>query len=956
MVETEITEMAITKTDTTLPISISKDTNTISVSHEDLQISIINNVSPYIITTDSLSSTPNLILGAISITGLTPRLDIPLGTLNVSRFLALGRTSLWWMTPAWGTISSDIPAETQFLLAELTPAQHPDLKSTAYIVMLPLIDSSSGGKFRATLHSSKHHHRSTSTPPQVHLCIESGSPSTASAIFASSLLIVAGTEPFELLSRGVALAASLSGTAQPRTAKEMPAIADVFGWCTWDAFYSTVSAAGIMEGLGSLVKGGAPPGFLIIDDGWQQTDVDAEYRLPEAKHGVSTSIHEGETLEGIAARADHAVHETEEALADLLASPGDPVAEQLKGEHLIAQEEELHRAQQVDGSQESKKLSVLVQSTDTAPTAPSLSVFSFIKNLASYFLSKLESAIMHFGKAILDGSAADSFIVRAFQALAAGPLKPALLRFYAATTDHCRRLTSIRANAKFATPSTGPGSNLNAPGGDLAAVVSAIKKRFGVRYVYAWHAMGAFWGGLGIQDPGVKKYQPALLQPVPTPGILSTDPSAAWIQPVLCGLSLPLDPSSLHHDMHEYLSFCGIDGVKVDVQSTIGLAGSGTAAGGPSLASVYQSSLENSAAKHFQGNHLINCMCHSTENLYNMTHTNLARVSDDFYPQRPASHTAHIANCAYNSLFMGEIVGADWDMFHSKHPAAFLHAAARAISGGPVYVSDKPGHHDFSLLERLVLPDGRVLRCKLPARPTMDCLFSDVMHDGNTALKLWNANEHAGVIGVFNLQGSSYSRQRRAFYSHDDAPGALTCVVRPSDVAGMDWSLYDRVVMYSDAKKDFTVVSLGNSSIPASPVEDHSSAIPESDKEASHIMVEVGPRGGCDIITISPVQVSVDGSLSFAAIGLVNMINAGGAIESCSLCGSYADGDAAVAVRVKGCGEFLAYSSVRPVSVSIDGRCIEEFEYGEKTGALQWSILGEGAEWKECAIAYDKGA
>lgn len=30
----------------------------------------------------------------------------------------------------------------------------------------------------------------------------------------------------------------------------------------------------------------------------------------------------------------------------------------------------------------------------------------------------------------------------------------------------------------------------------------------------------------------------------------------------------------------------------------------------------------------------------------------------------------------------------------------------RLPTGGPVYVSDRPGMHDFSLLRRLVLPDG----------------------------------------------------------------------------------------------------------------------------------------------------------------------------------------------------------------------------------------------------------
>ena len=32
--------------------------------------------------------------------------------------------------------------------------------------------------------------------------------------------------------------------------------------------------------------------------------------------------------------------------------------------------------------------------------------------------------------------------------------------------------------------------------------------------------------------------------------------------------------------------------------------------------------------------------------------TNLARVSDDFYPLNQPSHLAHIANCSFNTLFM----------------------------------------------------------------------------------------------------------------------------------------------------------------------------------------------------------------------------------------------------------------------------------------------------------------
>ena len=78
----------------------------------------------------------------------------------------------------------------------------------------------------------------------------------------------------------------------------------------------------------------------------------------------------------------------------------------------------------------------------------------------------------------------------------------------------------------------------------------------------------------------------------------------------------------------------------------------------------------------------------------------MARASDDFYPREAASSHPHVGACAFNSVFLSALVQPDWDMFHSQHPAAELHALARAVSGGPVYVSDFPGKHDFDVLRR----------------------------------------------------------------------------------------------------------------------------------------------------------------------------------------------------------------------------------------------------------------
>ncbi|RRT46516.1 hypothetical protein B296_00039268 [Ensete ventricosum] len=174
------------------------------------------------------------------------------------------------------------------------------------------------------------------------------------------------------------------------------------------------------------------------------------------------------------------------------------------------------------------------------------------------------------------------------------------------------------------------------------------------------------------------------------------------------------------------------------------------------LAKAYYQGLTDSVKKHFGGNGVIASMEHCNDFMFLGTHSIcLGRVGDDFWCTDPSGDPngtfwlqgCHMVHCAYNSLWMGNFIHPDWDMFQSTHPCAAFHAASRAISGGPIYVSDSVGHHDFDLLKRMALPDGTILRCDHYALPTRDCLFDDPLHDGKTVLKIWNLNKALQVEG-----------------------------------------------------------------------------------------------------------------------------------------------------------------------------------------------------------------
>jgi raffinose synthase len=62
----------------------------------------------------------------------------------------------------------------------------------------------------------------------------------------------------------VAAAAALSGGAAPLSAKQLPPSLDVFGWCTWDAFYSSVSARGIQVQSRAHCDGHVPRLLLLL--------------------------------------------------------------------------------------------------------------------------------------------------------------------------------------------------------------------------------------------------------------------------------------------------------------------------------------------------------------------------------------------------------------------------------------------------------------------------------------------------------------------------------------------------------------------------------------------------------------------------------------------------------------------------------------------------------------------
>ncbi|KAL3748129.1 hypothetical protein ACJRO7_009370 [Eucalyptus globulus] len=688
-----------------------------------------------------------------------------IGVLRGHRFLSLFRFKLWWMIPTFGDAASKVPVDTQMLLLEAREASAPasgtnvtgdeDANEIFYVIILPVLD----GPFRTSLQGTD--------VDTLQFCAESGDPNVQTSKFSEAVLINTDTNPFDLIKKSIRILEKHKGTFSCIEHKKLPAQIDLFGWSTWDAFYDAVDRIGIEEGLKSLLKGGFPPKWLIIDDGWQNI-----------------------------------LHDTMDN----------------------------HKLADVEG------------------------------------------------------------------------------------LKYVSRQVNFDANPKF--KGSGQGKPI-----ELQEFCKSIKEKYGVKYVYAWHTVLGYWGGVSPTSEGMKKYTAKIIYPVQSPGNLSH---------VVCGTILCvedegvafIEPSRIrdfYEDFHRYLASCGVNGVKVDDQNLLELLGSGYG-GRVALTREFLGALEESVINNFKDISLISSMCMSTDYLYSAKKVAVARVSEDFMPTEPTFQTMHIAGVAYTCLLAGEIIVPDWDMFHSNHYTAKFHAAARAIGGCAVYVSDKPGEHGFDVIKRLVLPDGSILRARYAGRPTRDCLFSDPITDGKSLMKIWNLNKITGVLGVFNCQrGGIWPPIRGAPYNppSESEPFIISGIVSPRDVeflgevAGEDWLGDCAVYSYTSGEL---------------------SRMPKKGR----LEVTLGFLG-FEVFTVSPIRV-FDEKYQFAPLGLLDMYNSGGAVEVMN--SSLDSSGRKIEIQVRGCGRFGAYSNSKPRSCSISGK-EEDLGYDAENGMLTITLPQE---------------
>ena len=431
-----------------------------------------------------------------------------------------------------------------------------------------------------------------------------------------------------------------------------------------------------------------------------------------------------------------------------------------------------------------------------------------------------------------------------------------------------KRLASFLPNEKF--------------GRDLSPLVAAAKQQHGVKEFFVWHALMGYWAGVAPET--FQKYE---AEPVPRaygPGVLALSPT--WnVVPWGAALSIPSKEGmkSFYTVFHKDLASQGVDGVKVDAQALFESVAYRHGDRVTATANVRRL-LDASVDEHFDGK-LINCMSCTPECAY-LAKQGVMRSSDDFFPNQPQSHGMHIFTNAHVGVWFGEFIPLDWDMFHTSHAMGSFHAAARAISGGPVYFSDPVGKYDVALLRKLSLRDGFVLRTEIPVRPTLDSLFADPFAE-QSVFKIFSVNRCGGVVGLFGL-----STEQTAFEG----------TVSPHDIPNFTGA---RHVGYCHSSGELWLAA-------------------REDRRS----IALGAKKW-EIVSFSPVE------HDFAPIGLPEKFNSGWAIASQSW-----ESSRQLDLGLRGEGVFLAWAKNQPESVSCEGHALP-FDYETASGRLSFSIPGE---------------
>lgn len=236
----------------------------------------------------------------------------------------------------------------------------------------------------------------------------------------------------------------------------------------------------------------------------------------------------------------------------------------------------------------------------------------------------------------------------------------------------------------------------------------------------------------------------------------------------------------------------GFDLMKVDFQTYNFWMYSGT---GNAVNSAHQNNQALESVSKANNIPLLNCISQSSVNVFNTKYSVVSRASVDIKLNN--DNMRRTAQSFANNMWWGDVLVGDLDMYHtSNNKMAQYLTIARAVSGGPIYLSDKPEHINKQLVEPLIFNDGKIIRALAPAVPLKESLFKRIQdpcyrviaptREGSCAIAVFNFSEQSNAQSFVSKADYSFAAAKEqpfnglwelpeeglVIYDHDEKRGA----------------------------------------------------------------------------------------------------------------------------------------------------------------------------------------
>lgn len=271
-----------------------------------------------------------------------------------------------------------------------------------------------------------------------------------------------------------------------------------------------------------------------------------------------------------------------------------------------------------------------------------------------------------------------------------------------------------------------------------------------IRWMGLWYSLSGYWMGISAENDFPPEIRRTLYD---------------YNGCLLPGRS-PENIQTFYEYFVQTMGDYGFDFLKIDNQSfTLPLYMGGSQA----VRQAKECNLALERQIHRRGMGLINCMAQNMVNADHTVYSPVTRVSIDYKKYDENMTKSHLFQSYTNTLLFGPTVWPDHDMFHSSDSVCgSLMARSKAMSGGPVYLSDAPQEFVKENILPLVNEKGKIFRPSAPAIPTPESVFTNPLKSGKAYRVFAPVGEEALSLICYNLNTASDHRH-------------ITATIRPAD-------------------------------------------------------------------------------------------------------------------------------------------------------------------------------